>query len=541
MRDFQLPGRSPVLGMNGAVATSHPLASVVALETLKAGGHAMDAAIAASAVLTVVEPGMTGIGGDNFTIVAEAGGPVRAYNGSGQAPAGLDPEAVRAAHRSMPRYSAHSITVPGAIEAWCRLHDTYGRLPFDQLLAPAVAYARDGYVVHQRVAHDWTAQVAKLARDPHAAAVMLPGGTAPTAGTVHRQPALGDTLERIGREGRDGFYTGPVAEDMVKRLRELGGSHTLDDFAQAEGEWVEPISTTYRGYRLLECPPNGQGLVPLVMLNILSDYDLGSLDPLGAERIHLFLEAAKLAYGERDARIADPRMSDVPVEQLLSASHADTLRRSIDAGKAGPTPPSSMPASEDTIYLCVVDQDGNAVSFINSIFENFGSGLLAPSSGVMFHNRGFSFRLDPDHPNTLAPRKRPLHTIIPALMTNDRELFPTNPTTPTRIAFGIMGGWNQSQAHAQFVSNIVDRGMNIQAALEAPRFTKLSFEGNDVAIERRIPADVQRDLTARGHELSVQGDYCSLMGGGQAVMRRDGVNYGASDPRKDGAAIPELR
>ncbi|MCQ0972093.1 gamma-glutamyltransferase [Paracoccus sp. TK19116] len=524
MRDFQLPGRSPVLGLNGAVATSHPLASAVALEMLKAGGHAMDAAIAASAVLTVVEPGMTGIGGDNFTIVAEAGGPVRAYNGSGRAPAGLDAEAVRAAHRTMPRYSAHSITIPGAVEAWCRLHETYGRLPLDRLMAPAVAFARDGYAMHQRVAFDWTAQVEKLGRDPHAAAVMLPGGTAPRAGSVHRQPALAATLERIGREGRDAFYLGSVAEDMVNRLKELGGSHTLDDFAEAEGEWVEPISTTYRGHELLECPPNGQGLVPLIMLNILSDYDLGSLDPLGAERIHLFIEAAKLAYGERDSRIADPRMSDVPVETLLSADHADQLRRSIDREKAGPTPPSSMPASEDTIYLCVVDRDGNAVSFINSIFENFGSGLMAPSSGVMFHNRGFSFRLDPDHANTLAPKKRPLHTIIPAMLIKDGAAV---------VPFGVMGAHFQPFGQSWMLSNMLDHGMDIQEAQDLAR--AFGYAG-EVTLERGIAPDVAARLAELGHQVSVAP---TPHGGSQGIFidRESGVLSAGSDPRKDGCAL----
>lgn len=524
MRDFQQLGRSPALGLNGAVATSHPLASAVAIEMLRAGGHAVDAAIAASAVLTVVEPGMTGIGGDNFTIVAEADGPVRAYNGSGCTPAGMDVDALRSANRTMPRYGPHTVTIPGAIDAWCCLHDTYGRLPLDRVLAPAVAYSRNGYAVHQRVAFDWSAQVAKLARDPNAAAAMLFDGAAPKAGVVHANPALGDTLERIGRFGRDGFYTGPVAEDMVAYLQTLGGAHTLDDFAGAKGEWVQPVSTLYRGYQLLECPPNGQGIVPLIMLNILSEYDMASLDPMGAERIHLFIEAAKLAYGERDDRIADPKASDVPVDMLLSADYAAKLRARIDPGRAGQTPPSSMPASEDTIYLCVVDGDGNAVSFINSIFENFGSGIMTPTTGVMFHNRAFSFRLDPDHPNAIAPRKRPLHTIIPAMLMRDGAAV---------MPFGVMGAHYQPFGQSWMLSNMLDCGMDIQAAQDLPR--AFGYAG-DVTLERGIPPEVALQLTAMGHRVSTAP---TPHGGSQGIFidRQTGVLSAGSDPRKDGCAL----
>lgn len=484
----------------------------------------MDAAIAASAVLCVVEPGMTGIGGDNFTIVAAGSGDTRAYNGSGRAPADLDLETIRAEHTVMPRYSPHSITIPGAIDAWCRLHEEYGRLPLEAVLAPAVTYAREGYVIHQRVAFDWQAQVEKLARDANAKAVMLPGGRAPSAGAVHRQQALGDTLELIGREGRAGFYSGRVAEDMVQALRALGGTHSLDDFATARGEWVEPIRTRYRGHDLLECPPNGQGIVPLIMLNILEGYDLAALDPLGAERIHLFVEAAKLAYGDRDTLLADPRISDVPLDRLLGAEHAAAHRGRIDLMRAGPTPPLSMPASEDTIYLCVVDKDRNAVSFINSIFENFGSGVMAPGSGVMFHNRGLSFRLDPDHPNVLAPGKRPLHTIIPAMLLHeDRAEMP----------FGVMGAHFQPFGQAWMLTNMLDYGMDIQEAQDAAR--PFGYAG-EVTLERGIPARTAERLKELGHNVA---SAATPHGGSQGIFidHRSGVFSAGSDPRKDGCAL----
>jgi gamma-glutamyltranspeptidase / glutathione hydrolase len=525
MRDFQLPGRSPVHGLNGAIATSHPIASAVGLAVLRRGGHAVDAAIAASAVLTVVEPGMTGVGGDNFTMIAPGDGrPVRAYNGSGRAPGGIEPEALRAEHRTMPRYSVHAITVPGAVEAWCRLHAEFGRIGLDELLAPAIGYARDGYVVHSRVAFDWVAQAEKLARDPGAAAVMLPHGRPPSAGDVHAQPALARTLEAVAAHGRAGFYEGSVAEDMVATLRRLGGCHTLDDFAAAEGEWVEPIRCDYRGHELLECPPNGQGIAALILLNILKGYDLDALEPLGAERVHLFLEAAKLAYGDRDAAVADPRMADVPVAHLLSEAHAETHRARIDPERAGPTPRQSMAASSDTIYLAVVDRDRNAVSFINSIFENFGSGILAPASGVMFHNRGFSFRLDQGHPNVIAPGKRPLHTIIPAMLLREgRAVMP----------FGVMGAHFQPFGQAWMLSAMLDHGLDVQEAQDLAR--PFGYAG-EVALERGIPEATAERLVSMGHKVSRA---ASPHGGSQGVLidHDAGTLAAGSDPRKDGCAL----
>lgn len=524
MRDFQVPGRSVVYGTRAAVATSHSAASIVALDVLRRGGHAVDAAIAACATLCVVEPGMTGVGGDNFTIVSTPDGAVSAYNGSGRAPSATDVEALRARFGTMPQYDASTVTIPGAVDAWCALHAKFGKLDLETLLRPAIAYAREGYVVHERVATDWAGEAGKLKRDPDAANAMLPGGRAPHPGQIHSQPALADTLEVIAREGREGFYTGAVAQDMVNKLRSIGGCHTIEDFAEAEGEWVEPISGSYRGLDVLQCPPNGQGIVPLIMLNILEQMDIFGRDPLGADRVHSFLEASKLAYGDRDRLLADPRHVDVAVDSLLSASHAETHRARIDMQCAGKTPSLSMPASDDTIYCTVVDAEGNAVSFINSLFENFGSGVMAPKTGVMFHNRGYSFRLDADHPNVLAPRKRPLHTIIPGLvMRNGRPVMP----------FGVMGGHYQSFGQAWMLSNMVDFGMDIQEAQDCARV--FAYHGQ-VPIERGVPDATAARLRDMGHDVFVR---AAALGGSQGIWidQECGVLAAGSDPRKDGCAL----
>lgn len=524
MRDFHELQRSVVYGTKAAVATSHTAASAVAQDVLRRGGHAVDAAIAACATLCVVEPGMTGVGGDNFTIISTRDGEVSAYNGSGRAAAGTDVDAIRARHKTTPRYDASTVTIPGAVDAWFALHERFGKLDFASLLQPAISFARHGYVVHERVAHDWAGDTGKLERDADAARVMLPNGAAPKAGDVHTQPALADTFDRMSKEGRAGFYTGAVAEDMVAKLRSLGGSHTLEDFANAQGEWVTPIQTSYRGYDLLECPANGQGIVPLIMLNILSEMDVFGGDPLSPERVHAFLEASKLAYGDRDAMLADPRHAEDTTKTVLSPAHAEAHRARIDMNRATPTPPLSMPASDDTIYISVVDDEGNAVSFINSIFENFGSGIMAPKSGVMFHNRGYSFRLEADHPNVLAPGKRPLHTIIPAMLMKDG--LPVMP-------FGVMGGHYQGFGQAWVLSNMLDYGMNIQEAQDCARM----FVYHDkVTVEKRVPQATVARLVELGHNVSVPK---APIGGSQAIWinRESNVLAAGSDPRKDGCAL----
>ncbi len=536
-------GRSLVVSSRGVVASEHPLASQAGATALAQGGHAVDAAIAANAVMGVVCPMMCGVGGDLFAIVQEATGGMHGVNGSGWAPARLTPEFLDTQHAGgMPQSGVHSVTVPGAVAGWALLHERFGRIPLARALEAAIALAGEGFPVAEITSEEWHNQAAFLQGDPEAARTFLPDGRPLSLGAIFRNPDLAWTYRQISERGSEAFYRGDIARRIVAGLERRGSVMTAGDLSEFRAQWADPISTTYRGWEVFELPPNGAGIAALMMLNIMAAFATGFGEPAFAEgdALHIMIEAKKLAYADMQRHVADPAFADVPIAAMLSKEYARERAALIDGRSARaqvapglPKPAGSFTlASEggDTTYLSVVDRDGNMVSLIQSNFASFGSGVVAEGTGFPLQNRGALFSLDPAHPNVLAPRKRPLHTIIPAFMSNGS----------TRIAFGIMGGWNQSQAHAQFVSNVVDHGMNIQAALEAARFTKLSFEGTDVAIERRIPADVQRDLAARGHELQVEGDFCSLMGGGQAVMRRDGVNYGASDPRKDGAAVPEL-
>jgi gamma-glutamyltranspeptidase/glutathione hydrolase len=522
-------GRSVVVSTHGIVASEHPSASQAGATVLAQGGHAVDAAVAANAVMGVVCPMMCGPGGDLFAMISEANGALHGVNASGWAPARLTPEVLeRRVTGGMPQSGVHSVTVPGAVAGWALLVERFGRTPLARLLEPAIALASDGFPVAEITSEEWHNQVAFLRQDAQAEKTFLPDGRAPAFGELFRNSDLAWTYRQIAANGADAFYRGEIAERLIDGLERRGSTMAAADLAEFRAQWVEPISTTYRGWTIYELPPNGAGIAALMMLNIMESFEPSALD------LHKMIETKKLAYADMQRHVADPKFSDVPVAAMLSKEYGRERAAAIDSRRAQPRVAAGhLPVhAGDTTYLSVVDRDGNMVSLIQSNFNSFGSGIVVEGTGFPLQNRGALFTLDRSHPNVLAPRKRPLHTIIPAFMTKDGR-------NPTRIAFGIMGGWNQSQAHAQFVSNIVDRGMNIQAALEAPRFTKLSFEGTDVAIERRIPTDVQRDLVARGHEVEVQGDYCSLMGGGQAVMRRDGVNYGASDPRKDGAAVPE--
>ena len=528
MRNLELPGRSPVHSLNGMAATSQPAATLCALEVLKDGGNAIDAAVAACAVQCVIEPQSTGIGGDCFALFAPGGGDeVIAYNGSGRAPAaavaewyaeqgitGIDPT------------SPHAVTVPGAVDAWARLVEDHGTKSLGDLLQPAIAYARDGYAVHGRVAFDWRLFADTLRRDPTAARIFLPGGKPPEAGDLHRQPELAETLGRIAEGGRDAFYRGPVAEDIVTYLNSLGGLHSLDDFAEARGEYVAPIKTSYRGYDVHECPPNGQGIIALEILNILSGFAVDELEPLSVERLHLEIEATRLAYGDRDAVLADPAMAQVPLRRLLSAEHAQGLRASIRRDRAmDRPPPPDFPAHEDTVYLCVVDRDRNAVSFINSLFKGFGSGLVSPKTGVLLQNRGIGFVVDPSHPNCIAPGKRPLHTIIPGLLARDgRAVMP----------FGVMGGHYQAAGRAHFLVNLLDFGLDVQEAIDLPRVFPTA-EGV-VEVESGVPRDVVEGLEGLGHRT---GPTDRPIGGAQAIWIdwERGTLTGGSDPRKDGCAL----
>ena len=528
MRNLDLPGRSAVRAMNGMAATSQPLATMTAVRVLQDGGNAMDAAVAACAVQGVVEPQSTGIGGDCFVLYAPGGdAEVIAYNGSGRAPAAATVAwyAGRGITEIDPN-SPHAVTVPGAVEAWARLIGDHGSKSLGELLQPAIGFARDGYPVHERVAYDWANAAEVLERDPTARRTFLPDGRPPAVGDVHRQPELAETLAVIAECGPDGFYKGPVAEDMVACLSALDGLHTLDDFAAAGGEYVTPIATEYRGHRVFECPPNGQGLTALLMLNILSGFETAGLDPLSAERLHLEIEAGRLAYQERDAFIADPDQAAVPVARLLSDGHAAALRGAIRRDRVlGELPPPILPAHEDTVYLCVVDRERNAVSFINSLYHSFGSGLVAPRTGVTLHCRGAGFVLEPGHPNCIASGKRPLHTIIPGMLAKDgRAVMP----------FGVMGGHYQAVGHSHLLTNLLDFGLDLQAALDLPRV--FAEPGGPVEIESGVPAASVERLRALGHQTCAA---AKPLGGGQAIQIdwQTGVLTGGSDPRKDGCAL----
>ena len=526
MRDFQTPGRSPAYARKGMAATSHPLATLIAVDVLRGGGNAVDAAIAASAALCVVEPQATGIGGDCFVLYAPAdSSEVIALNGSGKSPGKAELSwFLDQGMKHISLQSPHSVTVPGAVDAWCRFHGDYGRKPWADLLAPAIALATEGYTVHPRVAYDWGRLAKKLKATESATRMLLVNGEAPKAGDRHSQPELGRTLQLIAERGREGFYQGEVAEDIVSYLQSLGGLHTLEDFAAPQAEYVTPISTRYRGYDVFECPPNGQGLTALVMLNILSGFDLTDYAPMSAQRMHLECETAKLAYWVRDRYVADPDQANIPLDFLLSEDYAAQLRAKISLDKA--TPPladSDFPTHPDTVYLCVVDAEGNAVSFINSVFHGFGSGLVSPNTGVALQNRGAGFVLEEGHRNAIAPYKRPLHTIIPGLLKKGER---------TVMPFGVMGGQYQPTGHAHFLTNLLDYRMDAQAALDFPR---LFHDGKVCSIERGIASSVADGLSALGHKVVPA---ALPHGGGQAIwMAERGTLIGGSDPRKDGCAM----
>jgi gamma-glutamyltranspeptidase / glutathione hydrolase len=477
-----------------------------------------------------------GIGGDLFAIVYEAKtGKLQGLNASGWAPAGLTPEFLsRQGIKSMPQQGIHSVTVPGVVDGWQKLLQRFGRKKLAQVLAPAIRYAEEGFPVSEIISLYWAAGVGKLRQDTNAAQVYLPAGHAPATGEVFRNPKLAWSLRQIAAHGRRAYYEGAIAQRILARSQELGGSLTAEDLAQYASEWVEPISTSYRGWTVYELPPNGQGIAALMMLNLMENFPLAQFGPGSADALHVMIEAKKLAYADMLRYVCDPKFHQTPVAGLLSKDYAQQRAKLIDLERAqdGGEPGRPPGVGTDTTYLCVVDEEGNMVSFIQSNYSSFGSGVVAAGTGFVLQNRGGLFSLEAHSPNLLAGRKRPLHTIIPAFASNGQ----------VRIAFGIMGGWNQSQAHAQFVSDVVDHRMNIQAALEAPRFTKQSFAGRDVELESRVPPAVRADLASRGHQIELGQFYSVSVGGGQAVLRdfATGVNYGASDPRKDGAAVPEI-
>ena len=529
-RDFHLPGRSPVYSTHGMAATSMPAATLTALDVLRAGGNALDAAVAAAAVLCVIEPQSTGIGGDCFCLYAPAGGDrVVALNGSGRAPAAatidwFEAQGIAALENTSP----HTVTIPGAVSAWETLLAAHGRKGLDELLQPAIRFADEGWPVHSKVAWDWARNVDKLRRT--GAEAFLPGGAAPRAGDLFVQKALAATLRLIAKEGAAGFYEGKAAADMVRTLRAKGGLQTEADFAAGRtgAEFVEPIHSAWRGYEVWQCPPNGSGLFVLMQLGMLEGFEASAGGPLSVERLHRHLEAARLAYRDRDAFLADPAQVDVPVRRLLDPGYLAGLAGLIDPARAMPAMPqpgeAGLPVHRDTVYLCVVDRDGNACSFINSLFQAFGSGILAPESGVMLQNRGFGFRVQRGHPNCIAPGKRPMHTIIPAMLTKGGR---------ATMPFGVMGGHFQPMGQTWFLSNLLEYGLDIQQSLDLPRVFPY---GGKVEVERGVPADAVAALEAMGHRTElVERPH----GGGQAIWIdwERGTLVGGSDPRKDGLAL----
>ncbi len=529
--------RSIVISRNGIVAAESPLAAQAGVRILERGGNAVDAAIATNAMMGVVSPMMNGIGGDLFAIVYDAKAKkLFGLNASGWAPKALTIDYLhKQGLREMPQGGVNSITVPGAVDGWQKLAEKFGRKKLAEDLAAAIRTAQDGHPVTEMVAAYWAAEVDKLRGDEAATATYLISDRAPKTGEIFRNPDLAGSLKQIAEHGRDAFYKGEIAGKILESMKRHGGTMGAQDLAEYSSEWVEPISTTYRDWTVYELPPNGQGLAALEMLNIMEKFPLGQKDwGFGsAKALHAMIEAKKLAYTDLAKYIGDPRGQKLPVTTLLSKEWAAERAKLIDPEKANcDVTAGELPAGSDTTYLSVVDREGNMVSLIQSNYAGFGSGIVAPGTGFVLHNRGGLFSLDPGSPNALAGHKRPRHTIIPGFAQKGE----------TRMAFGIMGGWNQSQAHAQLIANIVDFKMNIQAALEAPRFTKYTFTGCDVMVENRFAGNVRSELSSKGHVIQVLGTFSNEVGGGQVVLRdfAAGVNYGASDPRKDGQATAEM-
>jgi len=537
----QLPpreqARSMIVTRYGIVATSQFLASQAGAKMLEAGGNAVDAAIAANAVLGLTQPYVNGMGGDLFAIVYEAKtGKLYGLNSSGWAPKALTIDYLKSKGIDrIDRIGVHAITVPGCVAGWDALRSRFGTKTFPELLASAIFYAENGFPLPEFGARAWISRA--LLNQPGYKETYMPGGTRPQLGDVFKNPALAESFRQVAAKGRDGYYKGKMAETLVSFLQAQGGAHTLEDFAEFQPEWVEPITTTYRGWQIYELPPNGQGVAALSMLNIMENFPLKDYGHNSAAALHVMIEAKKLAYADMARYVGDPRFGPVPVAEMLSKDLAKRRAALIDMDKAScKVLPSEIAQTlaargNETIYMSTIDKDGNIVSLIQSNYGGYGTGMVAPGVGFSFHNRGSLFDIEPGKPNSLAGRKRPLHTIIPAFMRKG----------DISIGFGIMGGWNQSQAHAQFVANIVDFNMNVQMALEAARFTKATFDGCDVQMEARIPEAVRQELARRGHIVAPLAGFATAMGNGEAVMRdsKRGVNFAGSDPRTDGAAIPE--
>jgi gamma-glutamyltranspeptidase/glutathione hydrolase len=530
-------GRSMVVTKFGIVAAPQFLASQAGAHILEEGGNAIDAAIAANAVMGVVQPYVNGMGGDLFAIYYEAKtGKLYGLNSSGWTPKALTIDYMKAHHIDhINPIGVETIDIPGAVAGWDAMRTRFGTLPFTQTLAPAIYYAENGFPLAERNARYWVAK--SLFQQPGYKETYLPNGVAPKVGDEFKNPALAHSLREVAEHGKDAYYNGPMTEIMVKFLQAQGGTHTLEDFKDFQPEWVEPVSTTYRGWTVYELPPNGQGIAALSMLNIMEQFPMGQYGHNSADALQVMIEAKKLAYADMHQYVGDPRFTPIPVKEMISKDLAVQRAKLIQIDKAAcQVVPSDIEKRLDahgtsTIYMSTIDKDGNIVSLIQSNYAGYGTGMVAPGLGFSFHNRGAGFELTPGLPNSLAGHKRPLHTIIPAFMEKG----------DIHIGFGIMGGWNQAQAHAQFVANVVDYGMNVQAALEQPRFTKGTFQGCDVEMEETVPETVRAELTKRGHAIELLEPFSFSVGQGEAVVRDSGrkVNFAGADPRSDGEAIPQ--
>jgi gamma-glutamyltranspeptidase / glutathione hydrolase len=541
--------RSAALGTHGMIATSQPLASAAGLKVLQDGGNAIDAAVTAAAVLAVVEPSMTGIGGDLFAIVYDAKTKtLRALNASGRSAYAATPDAYAKRNQTrMPGSGVLSVTVPGVVEGWSELLSKYGTIPMSRAVAPAADYARNGFPVEEIVHYQWKASEKKLAADPVTAATFLPNGRVPEPGQVFANPKLAATLDAVGKGGRDAFYKGPIARAIVADMRKRDGLLEERDFAEHKADWIEPISTTYRGYQVFELPPNTQGFLVLEMLNILEGFDVKAMGHNSAEYLHALVEAKRIAFADRAAYLADPDSVPASVlKTLISKEYAASRRKEIDPNHAASEykpavingVPTSAPIAEadqnftgrdrgDTIYMTAADGKGNFVSLIQSLYSDFGSGIVAGDTGILLHNRGSGFNLTPGHPDQIAPHKRPLHTLIPAFVMKDGKPY---------FSFGVMGGDHQAQGHTQVVVNLIDFGMNVQEAGEAAR---INHGNNGLLVERNVPEAAQAGLTQRGHKVTVNSAPNGAFGGYQGILLdpRTGVLMGGSDVRKDGLAI----
>tara|TARA_Y100001970_G_scaffold293893_1_gene444354 strand:- start:3205 stop:4788 length:1584 start_codon:yes stop_codon:yes gene_type:complete len=525
MRNFHFPGRSEVYAKNAMVATSQPLATETALSIMKQGGNAMDAAIAAAAVLAVIEPTDTGIGGDCFALFSEGSksAPI-AFNGSGKSPANISIDKIKKLNLNfISDHSPHAVTIPGAVDAWHQLHQRFCNLDFEELLAPAINFAEDGYFVHERLSNTWRNNLNRL-QNTEAKLLFSINGVAPSPGQKMKNTFLAKTLKTISKLGRKGFYEGEISTKIVSYLRSKGGHHTLEDFASAKGEFVSPINTNYREKTVFQLPPNTQGIISLIILKILEHFKLSKLKFNDPERIHILIEAAKISYFYRNKLLGDLNSSKKILNILNNDDLISTLASDINLKQSNTHIPSIPNLGSNTVYLSVIDKDLNSVSFINSLYESFGTGISVPSLGILLQNRGKSFTLDENHPNHLGPSKRPMHTIIPAMVFNKEKLF---------MSFGVMGGDYQPMGHVDVLSCILDHGLNFQSALDKPRFLPIN---QNVEVEEGVSAEIINNLKSKNHNI-LKTKYPH--GGGQIISIdwNEGKLIGASDPRKDGIAL----